>query len=113
MERVFVYVDGFNFYYGLRTQKRLDDRWQKSYWIDLVKLFEQFLGDNQVLEKVIYFTASPLNREKSARQSAFLNANKLHCGKCKLELIIRKNGDGIPPIAIFLIKSYELRICSN
>lgn len=77
MERVFVYVDGFNFYYGLRTQKRLDDRWQKSYWIDLVKLFEQFLGDNQVLEKVIYFTASPLNREKSARQSAFLNANKL------------------------------------
>lgn len=77
MERVTVYVDGFNFYYGLRTQKRIDNKWLKSYWIDLVKLFEQFLGENQTLEKVIYFTASPLNKDKSARQSAFLNANKL------------------------------------
>ncbi len=77
MTRVTVYVDGFNFYYGLRTQKRLDQKWAKSYWINLVKLFEQFLGEDQVLEKVIYFTASPLNKDKSARQSAFLNANKL------------------------------------
>lgn len=77
MVRVTVYVDGFNFYYGLRTQKKLDSKWRKSYWINIVKLFEQFLGENQVLEKVIYFTASQLNKEKSARQSAFLNANKL------------------------------------
>lgn len=40
-------------------------------------MFEQFLGEGQTLEKVIYFTASPLNRDKSARQSAFLNANRL------------------------------------
>ena len=77
MTRVTVYVDGFNFYYGLRTQKRLDNKWLKSYWIDLVKLFEQFLGEDQTLEKVVYFTASPLNKDKSVRQSAFLNANKL------------------------------------
>ena len=77
MARVTVYVDGFNFYYGLRTQKRLDNKWLKSYWIDLVKLFEQFLGEDQTLEKVVYFTASPLNKDKSVRQSAFLNANKL------------------------------------
>lgn len=77
MTRVTVYVDGFNFYYGLRTQKSIDKKWQKSYWIDLVRLFEHFLGENQKLEKVIYFTASPLNHEKSVRQSAFLNANKL------------------------------------
>ena len=77
MSKVTVYVDGFNFYYGLRTQKRIDSKWQKSYWIDLIKLFEQFLGEGQTLEKVIYFTASPLNRDKSARQSAFLNANRL------------------------------------
>ena len=31
----------------------------------------------KTLVKVIYFTASPLNPEKSSRQSAFLNANKL------------------------------------
>lgn len=77
MQRVTVYVDGFNFYYGLRTQKRLNRQWLKSYWIDLVCFFEKFLGENQVLEKVVYFTASPLSRDKSARQSAFLNANKL------------------------------------
>ena len=77
MKKVTFYVDGFNFYYGLKTEKRVNAEWKKAYWIDLVKLFEQFLGENQVLEKVIYFTASPLNKEKSSRQSAFLNANKL------------------------------------
>lgn len=77
MKRVTFYVDGFNFYYGLRTEKRINSEWKKAYWIDLVKLFEQFLGEEQTLEKVIYFTASPLNKDKSSRQSAFLNANKL------------------------------------
>ena len=77
MERVTFYVDGFNFYYGLRTEKRIDPEWKKAYWIDLVKLFSQFLGEKQTLEKVIYFTASPLSKDKSSRQSAFLNANKL------------------------------------
>jgi uncharacterized LabA/DUF88 family protein len=76
-ERVTFYVDGFNFYYGLRTKKRIDRKWQGAYWIDLIKLFSQFLSPNQILEKVIYFTASPLNQDKSNRQGAFLNANKL------------------------------------
>ena len=43
----------------------------------MVKLCQGFLGEGQEVEKVIYFTASPLNPEKSSRQSAFLNANKL------------------------------------
>jgi len=43
----------------------------------MVRLCESFLGDGQVLEKVVYFTASPLNPNKSSRQSAFLNANAL------------------------------------
>ena len=75
--RVTFYVDGFNFYYGLRTKKRTDRNWQLAYWIDTVKLFGQFLSPNQTLEKVIYFTASPLNKDKNNRQGAFLNANKL------------------------------------
>lgn len=77
MKRVTFYVDGFNFYYGIRTEKRFNSEWERAYWINLVKLFEQFLGNDQKLEKVIYFTASPLNKDKSSRQSAFLNANKL------------------------------------
>lgn len=86
MDRVTFYIDGFNFYYGLRTEKRINPEWKKAYWIDLVKLFGQFIGENQVLEKVIYFTASPLNKEKSIRQSAFLNANKLLNGD-KFEVV--------------------------
>ena len=55
----------------------MDRKWLSSYWIDTVKLFILFLGEEQVLEKVIYFTASPLNPDKNSRQGAFLNANKL------------------------------------
>lgn len=38
---------------------------------------ESFLGSDQILEKLIYFTASPLSPQKNRRQSALLNANKL------------------------------------
>jgi len=86
MKRITIYVDGFNFYYGLRTEKRLNPQWRQTYWINMVQLFEQFLGVDQVLEKVIYFTASPLNKDKNSRQSAFLNANKLINGK-KFEVV--------------------------
>ena len=77
VQRVTFYIDGFNFYYGLRRTKRNEPQWADYYWIDMVKLCQGFLGEGQEVEKVIYFTASPLNPEKSSRQSAFLNANKL------------------------------------
>lgn len=77
MKRVTFYVDGFNFYYGLRTAKRIDAKWYQAYWVDLVKFFSMFIGEGQTLEKVVYFTAPPLNKEKNRRQSAFLNANRL------------------------------------
>ena len=41
-KRVNIYVDGFNFYYGLKSKK-----WKKYYWIDIVKLFEQFIKPDQ------------------------------------------------------------------
>ncbi|MCD8297542.1 MAG: NYN domain-containing protein [Prevotella sp.] len=75
-KRVTFYIDGFNFYYGLRRTKQSEPIWKRYYWLDIVKFFESFLGKDQILEKVIYFTASPLNPQKSSRQSAFLNANK-------------------------------------
>ena len=85
-ERVTFYVDGFNFYYGLKAKKRIDNNWKRVYWIDIVKLFSQFLSPNQTLEKVVYFTASPLNQGKSSRQGAFLNVNKLLNGN-KFEVV--------------------------
>ena len=42
-QRVIVYIDGFNFYYGLKFTAR----WRKYYWLDVVKLFESFMRPNQ------------------------------------------------------------------
>ena len=77
MQRITIYVDGFNFYFGIKRARKADAIWGKCYWIDMVKLCGSSLGENQCLEKVVYFTASPLSPEKNSRQSAFLNANKL------------------------------------
>jgi len=77
MERVTFYIDGFNFYYALKRSKKTDPVWNRFYWIDFIKLFSQFLGSNQILSKVVYFTATPLSSQKSSRQGTLFNANKL------------------------------------
>lgn len=38
-QRVIVYIDGFNFYFGLKSNAK----WKKYYWLDIVKLFEMFM----------------------------------------------------------------------
>ena len=86
MNKVTFYIDGFNFYYGLSTSKKQDPMWQRFYWIDVVKFCRSFLSKEQSLEKVIYFTASPLDPKKSSRQSSFLNANK-HLNKDVFEVV--------------------------
>jgi len=70
-QRVIVYLDGFNFYYGLRTPK-----WKRYYWLDIVKLFESFMRPNQGLVAVKYFSARSNDIGKSKRQDAFFQANK-------------------------------------
>ena len=54
-QRVTFYIDGFNFYYGLRRTKRNEPQWADYYWINMVKLCQGFLGEGQEVEKVIYF----------------------------------------------------------
>ena len=70
-QRVIVYVDGFNFYYGLKKMK-----WEKYYWLDMVKFFELFMRPNQELVAVKYFSAKPTDVDKSKRQDAFFQANR-------------------------------------
>ena len=70
-QKVIVYVDGFNFYYGLKG----DPKWKRYYWLDIVKFFEKFMKPDQELIKVKYFSARPDNQEKNARQYAFFLAN--------------------------------------
>ena len=52
-QRVTFYIDGFNFYYGLRRTKRTEPQWGDYYWIDMVKLCEGFLGEDQVVETLM------------------------------------------------------------
>ena len=69
-ERVIVYIDGFNLYFGLR-----DKGWKKYYWLDFNKLALSLLRGDQVLVRTKYFTSkitSPPDKRK--RQEAFLSA---------------------------------------
>jgi len=70
-QRVNIYVDGFNFYYGLKH-----NRWKKYYWLDIVKFFEQFIRDHQDLGLIYYCTAVQKSPGKKDRQDLFFSANK-------------------------------------
>lgn len=76
MKRVSFYIDGFNFYYGIKRSIQTDKKWGNAYWLDVVKLCSGFIAPDEKLEQVVYFTAAPLGTGKSSRQGAFLNANK-------------------------------------
>lgn len=96
-QRVIVYVDGFNFYYGIQSAYP----WKRYYWIDMVKLFEQFILPHQELVAVKYFSARPLdNPDKEKRQNAFFQAN---LENPKFQLILGK----------YLKKSIECFNCHN
>lgn len=73
MQRVTVYIDGFNLYYGLR-----DKNWRRYFWLDFHRLSEKLLLPNQVLVEVHYFTTkvnpASSNPGKFKRQRTFLEA---------------------------------------
>jgi uncharacterized LabA/DUF88 family protein len=69
-ERVIIYIDGFNLYYGLR-----DNSWRKYYWLNLYKLGESLCSPNQKLQEVKYFTSKISKpRNKRRRQEKYLSA---------------------------------------
>lgn len=72
-QRVAVYVDGFNLYYGLKSKG-----WRRYYWLDLRRMAEKLLRPDQELALVRYFTAriSPVPQDpgKAVRQNTFLEA---------------------------------------
>ena len=63
---VIFYIDGFNFYFGLRNG---GSPWKRFYWIDFVKLFESFLKENEQLVCIKYYTARPRMVDKRERQN--------------------------------------------
>lgn len=71
-ERVIVYVDGFNLYYGLR-----DQGWRRFYWLNIRRMIEGLLKPNQQLISTKYFTSfvssTPSDPDKNRRQVAYLD----------------------------------------
>ena len=69
--RTFVYVDGFNLYYGALK----GSSWK---WLDLVALFENVLQPHHRIVTVKYFTArvsgTPADQSKPQRQDLYLRA---------------------------------------
>ena len=111
-QKVIVYVDGFNFYFGLKEKK-----WRKYYWLDFVSFFESLLRPYQTLVEVKYFSAKPVNQVKSERQDLLFSANKLNP---KFKLILGKylKKDTICKNCGFVIHSFEeketdVRIATN
>jgi hypothetical protein len=96
-QRIIVYIDGFNFYYGLKQG------WRKYYWLDIFLLFKQFITEQQEIVCLKYFTARPLDPHKRSRQKKLFDVNsdnsyfeliygkytrkKNRCFICKKELI--------------------------
>mgnify|MGYP000131919572 CR=1 FL=1 len=79
-QRVSIYIDGFNFYYGLKSKN-----WKKFYWLNVVNFFETFIKPHQELIEVTYFSAIPKDKGQHDRQDLFFSANLLN-PKFKLEL---------------------------
>ena len=80
MERVAVYIDGFNLFYGLKSKRqgRRGRRWPCYYWLDVRQMSEKLLRTNQKLVLVRYFTArvhhDANDPGKVNRQNTYLEA---------------------------------------
>ncbi len=73
MERVITYIDGFNLYFGIRS-----NGWRRYYWLDLQKFSIALLKPSQQLEHVKYFTSrvssTPSDPDQDKRQNTYLEA---------------------------------------
>src|SRR3989344_195217 len=73
MDRVIVYIDGFNLYFGLKSKG-----WRRYFWLNPQKLVQNLLKPGQKLVFTKYFTArvsnNPRDPDKHKRQATFLEA---------------------------------------
>lgn len=81
--RTYVYIDGFNFYYGAVKDTRFR-------WLDFRKLFQTVLDPRYGIEAIKYFTALvsalPDNPKAPDRQKIYLKALKHHLPELQLIL---------------------------
>lgn len=75
-ERVIVYIDGFNLYFGM-IQK-----WKDVKWLNVYALSKSFLKPDQILCDVKYFTSRVSNDHgKQKRQATYLEAIEVQGAK--------------------------------
>lgn len=75
MERLIVYIDGFNLYHGLHEWCK-----RRALWLDVVALSQSLRPASQILA-VKYFTAPVLDQPAAlSRQAIYLDALQVHCG---------------------------------
>lgn len=101
-QRVNVYIDGFNFYHGLRKARKEAPEFQRFYWLDIVKFFDHFILPGQTLQKLYYFTAPDHDSIRRIRQDALLRANELVNGT-RFEVV---NG-------VYYRKNIHCRLCKG
>ena len=76
MERVVVYIDGFNLYFGLSERG-----WRRYLWLDLPHVARSLLGPGQALVGTKYFTSRVrADPGKVQRQSTYLQALEVRGG---------------------------------
>lgn len=79
-QRVIVYIDGYNLYYGLRSAYGI-----RYKWLDLQAFSESLLRPDMTLVAVKYFTAITKNTAGSRqRQEIYLKALQTHCDKLEI-----------------------------
>lgn len=74
-ERIAVFIDGFNVYYGFKRKG-----WERYLWLDYRKVFDRLVRQGQELVEVNYFTALSKRDGNRQRQQAYLNALDIHGG---------------------------------
>ena len=77
MNRVAVYIDGFNLYFGQKSKRKgqRGSNWPCYHWLDIRKLSEKLINQDQRLEMVRYFTARVRgNPRKAKRQNTYIGA---------------------------------------
>lgn len=127
-KRVIIYIDGFNFYFGLHEL----EEWKRFYWIDIVKLFKTFMKKDEELDCVRYYTARPKNEGKRERQNTLMKVNKnlndnrfkiiygkyikkpIRClAKCKEKFEIQEEKQTDVKLSVDILEDYIIGNCNK
>ena len=101
-KHVIVYVDGYNFYYGLRNGGA---RWKRFYWLDIVKFFEFKLHLGRYKKKKFkcqncgFKNKTYEEKESDVRVATGMLAD-VYTKRCDITIVVSADSDMIPSVEI-------------